>query len=95
MRSLIKFGAACILIVSIITSAKTSEYWIKQVEDDGKIIILNTGHVLLVDPVDAVYSMGWLPASRVIVLQGDNPVYPYKIVDLDDHETVNAKLANE
>jgi hypothetical protein len=64
-----------------VTSAKASDYWIKQIEDDSRIIILNTGHVLLVDPIDAVYSTVWLPASPVsyqaspvIVLQGDNPV---------------------
>ena len=95
LMNLSKFGTTCALIVSIITSAKASDYWIQQIKDRGRIIILNTGDVLQVDPADTLYSMLWLPAQRVDVLQGDEPVYPYKIVDLDENETVSAKLANK
>ena len=95
MNLLKKFGTTCALIVSIITSAKASDYWIQQIKDRGRIIILNTGDVLQVDPADSLYSMLWLPAQRADVLQGDEPAYPYKIVDLDENETVNAKLANK
>jgi hypothetical protein len=72
-----------------------TSYWIQKVEEDGRVIVLNTGHVLLVDPIDAVESLVWVPASKIMIFRGDNPMYPYKIFNVDENRAVNAKLATE
>ncbi len=50
---------------------------------------------LLLDPIDAVESMLWLAPSKVTILEGDNPMYTYKIFNEDQNRAVNAKLASE
>jgi hypothetical protein len=52
-------------------------------------------NVLLVDPIDAVESMLWLAPSKVIIFEGDNPMYPCKIFNEDQNRAVNAKLASK
>jgi hypothetical protein len=50
---------------------------------------------LLLDPIDAVESMLWLAPSKVTILEGDNPMYTYKIFNEDQNRAVNAQLASE
>jgi len=37
----------------------------------------------------------WLPISDITVIEGDDPAYPYKLVNTDDNEVVNAKLLSQ
>jgi hypothetical protein len=76
-------------------SFASAPYWIKEVEGSGNIIVLNTGAVLIVDPIDCVTSAMWLPVDGIRIFNGENPAYPYLLLNVDEHgETVNAKLPN-
>ena len=68
-----------------------SGYWIESVFDDGKLIKLQDGSLWEVSPLDAIDSALWLPMSGLTIIEGDDPSYPYKLVNTDDNEIVNAK----
>ena len=67
-----------------------SGHWIQSISDGGKIIILEDGSVWEVSPIDIIYSVIWLPVSNIAVVK-DSGSYPYKLINTDDRETVNAK----
>ena len=69
----------------------SSQHWIQQVIASGKLIVLEDGSLWEVSPIDIVYSSIWLPISNIAVLEGSG-LYPYKLINLDDGETVNAKF---
>jgi hypothetical protein len=93
------------LIVAILTtvvlvnakSATCDEDSIKNVTDDGEIIVMLSGHVYQVLPGDNIDSMLWLPASDVMIcirsinVRGRNMIY-YDIINTDDKEKVGALL---
>jgi hypothetical protein len=68
-----------------------SEHWIQEISGGGKIIILEDGSIWEVSPIDVIDSALWLPTSNIIVVLDVGP-YPYKLINTDDKETVNAKL---
>jgi hypothetical protein len=63
--------------------------------DDGNLIKLNDGSLWQVSPYDAADSGVWTSATEITVIDGNDPNYPYKLVNTDDNETVNAKLIRE
>lgn len=65
-------------------------HWIQNVSGGGKIIILEDGSVWEVSPIDIINSAIWLPVSNIVVVEDSGP-YPYKLINTDDGETVNAK----
>jgi hypothetical protein len=65
-------------------------HWIQKVADGGKIIILEDGSLWEVSPIDIIYSAIWLPISNIVVVEDSGP-YPYKLINTDDGEMVNAK----
>jgi len=56
----------------------------------GKIIILEGGSLWEVLPADIIYSAIWLPISNIVIVE-DSGSYPYKLINADNGETVNAK----
>ena len=62
--------------------------------DDGGIIKLEDGSIWQVSPLDMIDSALGLPVSEITVIEGHDPSYPYKLVNKDDKEVVNAKLLN-
>jgi len=44
-----------------------------------------------VSPLDRIYTTLWLATEDIIVLESDDPLYPYKLVNTDDKETVEVK----
>lgn len=66
-------------------------HWVKKVLDGRKIIELEDGSLWQVDPLDRIDSALWLPLDNITVIEGDDPGYPYKIVNTDDNHLVNVK----
>ncbi len=64
---------------------------IQAVMDDGKLISMDNGSIWQVEELDAINSMLWLPLTDVTVIDGDGIEYPYKLVNTEDNEIVNAK----
>jgi hypothetical protein len=67
-----------------------SGHWIQNVSGGGKIVILEDGSLWEVSPIDTIHSAIWLPVSNIVVVEDSGP-YPYKLINADDGEAVNAK----
>lgn len=61
-----------------------SGHWIASVNRDGEIVILEDGSVWLVDPIDQIDTMLWLPISDIVACYD-------KLINTDDGETVSAR----
>lgn len=66
-------------------------HWVKEVADSGALVILEDGSMWDVSPLDRIYTTLWLATEDIIVLESDDPLYPYKLVNTDDKETVEVK----
>ena len=66
-------------------------HWIQSVSAGGKIVVLEDGSLWEVSPIDVIYSAIWLPISNIAVIEDSGP-YPYKLINTDDREVVNAKF---
>lgn len=71
-----------------------SGHWIQSVSSGGKIITLEDGTVWEVSPLDVIYSAIWLPISNIVVAEDSGP-HPYKLINTDDGESVNAKYIGQ
>lgn len=71
-----------------------SGHWIQTVSGGGKIITLEDSSIWEVSPIDVINSAIWLPVSNIIVVEDSGP-YPYKLINTDDGETVNAKYLGQ
>lgn len=60
--------------------------------DSGRLLRLSDGSLWLISPIDIISTALWLATSDVVVIEGDDPSYPFKIVSSDDNEVVNARL---
>ena len=78
-----------------IYSGVNSSHTLDGVMDDGNLIKLDDDSLWQVSPIDAIDSALWLPPSDITVIEGNEPGYPYKLVNTDDNETVNARLIRE
>ncbi len=78
-----------------IYSGVNSSQTIDSVLDDGNLIKLNDGSLWQVSPYDTADSGVWTSATEITVIDGNDPNYPYKLVNTDDNEKVNAKLIRE
>ena len=71
------------------------EQTIAEVFGDGKYIKLIDGSLWEVSEVDVVDSALWLATTDVEVIDSDNPLYPYTIINKEDGEKVEAKLIHQ
>jgi len=70
-------------------------HWIESVMDDGSLIKLEDDSLWQISPFDTIDSQLWLAVSDITVIDGDDPFYPYKLVNTDDNEVVNARLISQ
>lgn len=68
------------------------KHWINRVIDRGKLLQLEDNSLWEISPIDIIYSALWLPATNVYVTESDNPYYEIKIINIDDGESVEAKI---
>lgn len=71
-----------------------SGHWIQTVSSGGKILTLEDGSIWEVSLIDVIYSAIWLPISNIVVIE-DSGTHPYKLINTDDGETVNAKYLGQ
>ena len=67
-------------------------HWINEVRDSGRFILLEDGSLWEVAPINQAETCIWLPTAEIEVLENDDPIYPYKIVNKDEEEVVDAKF---
>jgi len=75
------------LLLSYVASsalACESGHWVKSVQDDGKIVILEDGSVWEIDDGDTADTATWLPQTEIVICDD-------KLINTDDDETVDAK----
>jgi hypothetical protein len=72
-----------------------SGHLIQSVMDDGSVIKLEDDSLWKVSPIDEINSALWLPATDIAVIDSDDLSYPYKLVNKDDNEVVNARLLEQ
>lgn len=65
---------------------------IQSISDGGRIITLLDNSVWEVSPLDIVDTAIWLPVTDVLIIDGDDPIFPYKMINRDDNEVANVKL---
>jgi hypothetical protein len=66
--------------------------WIEETSSDGSIIKLADGSIWRVSYMDQINTALWLPITDVTVIEGDDPSFPYKIINKDDGEVANVRL---
>lgn len=72
-----------------------SGHWIGEVMDSGRLVKLEDDSLWEVAPLDRIDTALWLPTTEITVLDGGDPLYPYKLVNTDDGEVANAKLVSQ
>lgn len=60
-----------------------SGHWVKSVQADGKIVILEDGSVWEIDDGDTADTETWVPQTEIVVCDD-------KLINTDDDETVDA-----
>ena len=68
-----------------------SGHWIEGVIDGGSFVKLEDGSLWQISPLDTITSALWLPISDIVVIEGNDLGYPYKLINTDDRESVNAR----
>lgn len=71
------------------------KHWIKKVSDRGKLLQLEDNSLWEISPIDIIYSALWLPISNVYITESKNTNYEFKILNIDDRESVEAKFISK
>lgn len=75
--------SVAMLLAASTASACESGHWVKSVQADGKIVILEDGSVWEIDDTDTVDTSLWLPTTEIVICDD-------KLINTDDDETVGA-----
>ena len=67
-------------------------HWVKERIDSGNFIQLEDGSLWQVNPIDRIMCSLWLRLEEIVVVESQNPSYPYFLINMGDKETVEAKL---
>ena len=70
---------------------KENGYWLKEVARGGRIIILGDESRWEVAPLFMGDTCTWHLVSGITVLDGDNPSYPFKLMNTNNKDIVDAK----
>lgn len=66
--------------------------WLREVMHGGRVIVLGDNSTWEVAPKNVEDTWFWDLVSRIDVTVGDNPSYPYKLLNRDNNEIIEAKL---
>lgn len=80
---LLAVGFAVMCAVPAFARACESGHWVKSIQADGKIVVLEDGSVWEIDDSDVSDSATWLQTAEVVVCDD-------KLINTDDNETVEA-----
>ncbi len=71
------------------------EHWIKAVVERGQTIQLDDGSLWQINPFNKIDAILWMGVERVTVIESNNPLYPYKLVNTDSKSAAEAKLISK
>jgi hypothetical protein len=92
MKIIAAMSLAAFLLASPVSAFSSTRHWIKEVSDEGGVIILEDNSVWGVESIDKIDSALWLAIDDVIVVKNDDePGYPYLLINTSEHETVHAR----
>ena len=83
-RRLAALMLALALTVAAPAFACEDGHWIKSVSRDGKVVILEDGSVWLIDFIDTIDTMLWLPITDIVACSD-------KLINTEDGETAGAR----
>jgi hypothetical protein len=69
-----------------------SGHWVKKRIDRGRFVLLEDRSLWRINPVDRIDSSLWLPLEDIAVVDNGNPRYPYRLVNADASDVVEARL---
>ena len=67
-------------------------HWVSKNLDSGYSIKLEDGSLWEISPIDRVDTSLWLVTEEITVTDSGNPMYPYKLINTDTEDVVEAKL---
>jgi len=76
---------------SLVYSGVGRGHWVKKVMDNGRMVVLEDGSLWEVGILDRIDAALWLPLSGITVLENPSGFLPYRLVNTDDGEVVEAK----
>ena len=66
-------------------------HWVNKTSNSGGVVVLEDRSLWEISTIDRIDTMLWLITEEITVLEGDNPVYPYKLINTDTGDKVDAK----
>lgn len=69
---------------------QAADHWISE-NHDGKVLELEDGSLWQISDYDQVDTALWLAMSDIDLTESSNPYYPYKLINVDDNETAEAR----
>ena len=63
--------------------------------NSGYMIKLEDGSVWEISPTDQADTSIWLATEEITVVEGDDPSYPYKLINTHTEEVAEAKLLSQ
>lgn len=63
--------------------------------DGGKFIKLEDGSLWEISPIFISFIRFWLVTQEIIVIENDNPLYPYKLINSDSNDWAEAKFISQ
>lgn len=66
------------------------EHWLRDKQDEGKVLILNDDSIWEVHPSDQSITVRWLRGSTIIVEQTETQSSPYLLRNRTEEETARA-----
>ena len=70
-------------------------HWLKERDDSDNSVRLEDNSLWQVNPVDRITCSLWLCTEKITVLEGQNPDYPYFLINKNDGEKVEARLISD
>ncbi|MEK7398328.1 MAG: hypothetical protein AAB116_15460 [Candidatus Poribacteria bacterium] len=71
------------------------KHWIISNSGNGSILTLEDSSVWEIQPVNHADTCSWVPATNIVVSNSNNPLYPYKLINVSNHKTAEAKLLSQ
>jgi hypothetical protein len=72
-------------------ASRAEEHWIEEQINDGQYLLFEDGSLWEISPLDRIETTLWLPLDDIVVVGGDDPGYPYLLINTTDSEAVNAQ----
>lgn len=72
-----------------------NSHWVNKIIDSGNFIRLEDDSLWQVNPIDRIICRLWLYTEEIVVVESQNPTYPYSLINTDDGEKVEAKLISD